>query len=159
MIYRLDLHKESAASLVSVGCSPTTAASSFSQLNLMLGCSWYPHEWCGETVEARPLPTEPKDIAGGTVNVDSLAVVEWSVTLSAHSDPVLWNRRFRYLNMKCLHAHHDHGVPTTPALPGDVKNVSCDSCLLHKANVAPRNSSFACPNEVALPLMNMSSDI
>jgi hypothetical protein len=46
--------------------------------------------------------------------------------------------------MQSLKANHDRGVPTTFALPSSVKKCSCDECLLHKANVAPRNSS-PCP--------------
>jgi hypothetical protein len=54
------------------------------------------------------------------------------IALAAQCDHVLWHRRFGHLNMQSLHAQHTHGVPTSPALTNSVKNVSCDSCLLHK---------------------------
>jgi hypothetical protein len=79
------------------------------------------------------------------------------VALTAHCDPILWHRRFGHLYMQSTHAHHTHDVPTSPSLAGSVKNVSCDSCLLHKANAAPRNiTTCAKPSR---PLLNMSSDI
>jgi hypothetical protein len=59
--------------------------------------------------------------------------------------------------MRSLHAQHDNGVPTLPAEPRSVKNVSCNSCLLNKASATPRNI-VACAKP-PLPLMNMSSDI
>jgi hypothetical protein len=83
-------------------------------------------------------------------------VVYCNVALSAQCDEKLWHRRFGHLNMHGLHAQHDHGAPTTPTLPSSVK-VSFDSYLLHKASVAPRNSS-ACPKPQR-SLMNLSSDI
>jgi hypothetical protein len=80
-----------------------------------------------------------------------------SVALAAQSDPVLWHRRFGHINIQSLQAHHTHGVPTSHALPKFAKNVSCDSCLLHKATVAPR-STAACAKP-SRPLLNMSSDL
>jgi hypothetical protein len=38
------------------------------------------------------------------------------VALVALCNPVLWHRRFGHLNMQSMHAHHTHGVPTSPAL-------------------------------------------
>jgi hypothetical protein len=69
--------------------------------------------------------------------VDSLVVVDVRVALNAQCDLVLWHRHFGH--MHSLHAQHDHGVPTTSALPGYVKTVSCDSGLPHKACAAPHN--------------------
>jgi hypothetical protein len=57
--------------------------------------------------------------------------------------------------MQSLHAQHANGVPTSPALPSFVKNVSCDSCLLNKASAAQRNT-LACAKP---PRPLMSSDI
>jgi hypothetical protein len=79
-----------------------------------------------------------------------------SVGLNAQRDPILWHRRFGHLNMQSLHAKHTHGVPAIPALPSSLKNVSCDSCLLHKAITAPRKST-AC-TKPARPLTNLSLD-
>jgi hypothetical protein len=79
------------------------------------------------------------------------------VALTAQCDPVLWHRRFGHLNMQSLHAQRTHGVPTSPTLASSVKNVSCDSCLLHKAIVAPRNTT-ACA-KLSRPLLNMSSNL
>jgi hypothetical protein len=59
--------------------------------------------------------------------------------------------------MQSLQAQHTHGVPTSLALAISVKNVSCDSCLLHKATVAPRNTA-ACAKH-SRPLLNPSSDL
>jgi hypothetical protein len=79
------------------------------------------------------------------------------VVLTAQCDPVLWHRRFGHLNMQSLHAQHTHGVPTSPTLANYVKNISCDSCLLHKAIAAPRNTN-ACAKP-SRPLLNISSDL
>jgi hypothetical protein len=89
--------------------------------------------------------------------VDTSAVVDNTVALTAHGDLVLWNRRCGHLNMQSLHAQHDHGVPSIPALPGYVNTVSCDSWLLRKISVAPPNASAG--HKPARPLMNLSSDI
>jgi hypothetical protein len=59
--------------------------------------------------------------------------------------------------MQSLHAQHTHGVPTSPPLASSLKHVSCDSCLLHKASPAPRNT-VACVKP-SRPLLNMSSDL
>jgi hypothetical protein len=77
--------------------------------------------------------------------------------LTAECDPILWHRRFGQPNMQSLQAHHTHGVPTSPTLASSVKNVSCDSCLLHKATAAPRNT-VACAKP-SRPLLNLSSDL
>jgi hypothetical protein len=79
------------------------------------------------------------------------------VALIAQCDPILWHRRFGHINMQSLQAHHTHGVPPSLALANSVKNVSCDSCLLHKATVEPRNT-FACAKP-SHPLLNLSSDL
>jgi hypothetical protein len=79
------------------------------------------------------------------------------VALAVQCDPVLWYRRFGHLNMQSMHAQHTHGVPTSPALASYVKNVSCDSCLLHKAATAPSNT-VACAKS-SRPLLIMSSDL
>jgi hypothetical protein len=63
-----------------------------------------------------------------------------SVALTAKCDSILWHRRFGQLNKQSLQAQHTHGAPTTPALSGDVINVYCDFCLLHKASGAPATS-------------------
>jgi hypothetical protein len=58
--------------------------------------------------------------------------------------------------MQSLHAQHTHGVPARPALASSLKNVSCDSCPLHKAIASPRNTTaYARPSR---PLLNMSFD-
>jgi hypothetical protein len=79
------------------------------------------------------------------------------VTLTAQCDPVPWHRRFGHLHMQGLQALHTHGVPTSPTLAIFVKHVYCDSCLLHKATNAPRNST-ACAKP-SRPLLNLSSDL
>jgi hypothetical protein len=79
------------------------------------------------------------------------------VALTAPCDPVLWHRRFGHLNMQSLHAQHTHGVPNSPALASFVKNVFCDSCLLHKATATPRNTT-ACAKP-SCPLLNISFDL
>jgi hypothetical protein len=79
------------------------------------------------------------------------------VALAAQCDHVLWHPRFGHLNMQSMHAQHTHGVPSSPTLAISVKNVSCDSCLLHKATVAPRNTA-ACAKP-SRPLLNMSFDL
>jgi hypothetical protein len=84
-------------------------------------------------------------------------LVDSDVPPTAQCDSVLWHRRFGDLNMQSLHAQHANGVPTSPAPPSYVKNVSCDSCLLNKASAAPRNT-LACAKPPR-PLMNLSSDI
>jgi hypothetical protein len=79
------------------------------------------------------------------------------VALTAQCDHVLWHRRFGHLTMQSPHAHHRHGGPTSHVLACSLKSVSCDSCLLHKATVAPRNTtSCAKPSR---PLLNMSFDL
>jgi hypothetical protein len=80
-----------------------------------------------------------------------------SVALTAKCDPVLWHCRFGHLHMQSLHAHHTHGVPTCPALANFVTNVSCDSCLLHKATVAARNITPC--TKPSRPLLNFSYEI
>jgi hypothetical protein len=80
-----------------------------------------------------------------------------SVALAVQCGPVLWHRRFGHLNMQSVHAQHTHGVLTSHALASYVNNVSCDSCLLHKATAAPRNTA-ACA-ETSRYLLNMSSDL
>jgi hypothetical protein len=80
-----------------------------------------------------------------------------SVALTAQCDPVRWHCRFGHLNMQSLEAQHTHGIPTTPALASYVSNVSCDSCLLHKATVAPRNTTPC--TKPSRPLLKLSSDI
>jgi hypothetical protein len=89
--------------------------------------------------------------------LDTSAVVERTVGLTAHLDPALWYRRCGHVDMQSLKAHHTHGVPSIPALQVFVQTISCDSCLLHKASAAPRNT-HACPKPRRL-LMNMSLDI
>jgi hypothetical protein len=79
------------------------------------------------------------------------------VALTAQSDLVLWHRRFGHLNMQSLQAEHTHGVPTSPTLASYVKHISCDSCLLHKATTAPRNTA-ACAKP-SRPLLNLSYDL
>jgi hypothetical protein len=79
------------------------------------------------------------------------------VAFTAQCDRVLWHRRFGHLNMQSMQAQHTHGVPTSPALDNSVKNVSCDSCLLHKATTAPCNT-IACAKP-SRPLLNISSDL
>jgi hypothetical protein len=80
-----------------------------------------------------------------------------SVALFAKCDHVMWHCRFGHLNMQSMQAQHTHGVPTSHALAISVINVSCDSCLLHKATTAPRNiPAYAKPSR---PLLNMSSDL
>jgi hypothetical protein len=59
--------------------------------------------------------------------------------------------------MQSLHAQHTDGVPSSPALAIPLTNVSCDSCLLHKATVAPRNT-VACVKP-SRPLLHMSSSL
>jgi hypothetical protein len=75
------------------------------------------------------------------------------VALVAQCDLVLWHRRFGHMNMQSLQAQHTHGVPTSHALASAVENISCDSCLLHKATVAPRNIN-ACAKP-SRPLLNL----
>jgi hypothetical protein len=84
-------------------------------------------------------------------------LVNSEVALTAECDYVLWHKWFRHLNMQILHAQNASGDPTSHALPSSVKNVSCGSCLLNKANAAPRNTQ-ACAKSPR-PLMNLSSDI
>jgi hypothetical protein len=79
------------------------------------------------------------------------------VALTTECNPIRWHRRFGHLNMQSMHARHTHGVPTSPSLACCVKHVSCDSCLLHKAIVAPRNTT-ACAKP-SRPLVNMSYDL
>jgi hypothetical protein len=79
------------------------------------------------------------------------------VALAAHCDPILRHRRFGHLNMQSMHAQHTHGIPTSPTLACLVKNVFGDSCLLHKASGAPRNTA-AC-TKPSRPLLNLSSDL
>jgi hypothetical protein len=88
---------------------------------------------------------------------DSPPSVGHIVALIAKCDPVLCHRRFGHLNMQSLQAQHTHGVPTSPSLAYSVNNVSCDSCLLHKATVAPRNTTPC--TKPPRPLLNLSSDI
>jgi hypothetical protein len=78
------------------------------------------------------------------------------VALTTHCDPVLWHRLFGHLNMQGLHAQHTHGVPTSPTLANSEK-INCDSCLLHRATLAPRNTT-ACATP-SRPLLNMSPDL
>jgi hypothetical protein len=59
--------------------------------------------------------------------------------------------------MQSPQAQHTHGVPTSPTLANSIKNVSCDSCLLHKASVAPRNT-VACAKP-SRPLLSLSSNL
>jgi hypothetical protein len=63
------------------------------------------------------------------------------VALTAQCDPGLWHRKFGHFNMQSQNAQPTHGVPTSPTLASYVRNVSCDSCLLHKAIHAPRNTN------------------
>jgi hypothetical protein len=79
------------------------------------------------------------------------------VALTTQCVPVLWHCRFGHLNMQTLHAQHTHGVPTSPTLANFVKNVSCDSCLLHKATFVPHNI-VACAKP-SRPLLNMLCDL
>jgi hypothetical protein len=78
------------------------------------------------------------------------------VAFTSLCDPALWHRRFGH-HMQSMQAQHTYGIPTSPALASYVKNVSCDSCLLHKATPAPRNTA-ACAKP-SRPLLNMSSDL
>jgi hypothetical protein len=80
-----------------------------------------------------------------------------SVALAAGCDHILWHRRFGHLNMQSMQAKHTHGVMTSHVLASSVNNVSCDSCLLHKVTIAPRNT-VACAKP-SRPLLNMSSDL
>ena len=80
-----------------------------------------------------------------------------SVALAALCDPILWHRRFGHLNMQSMRAQHTHGVPTSPTLTSYVNNVSCDSCLLHKATAAPRNTATCA--KTPRPLVNLSPDL
>jgi hypothetical protein len=57
----------------------------------------------------------------GTPAADTSVVLYSSVAPTAHCDRVLWHRRCGHLNMLSLLAHHDHGVPSIPALPGYVR--------------------------------------
>jgi hypothetical protein len=93
----------------------------------------------------------------GAPFLDTSIVVDNSVAMHAHIDPDPWHRRCGHLNMKSLQAQHTHGVSSIPALPVSVKTASYDSCLLHKATVATRNT-YACLKPPR-PLMNMSTDI
>jgi hypothetical protein len=79
------------------------------------------------------------------------------VALTAKCDPVLWHRRFGHLNMQSMQAQYTHGVPTSPTLASFVNNVSCDSCLHHKAIIAPRNTTTC--TKPSRPMLNMSSDM
>jgi hypothetical protein len=92
----------------------------------------------------------------GLLLVDSTATLDSSEALTSQCDLVLWHHLFGHLNIQRLQAQCAHTVLATPALLGFVK-VSYDFCLLHKASVAPRNSS-ACQKH-AHPLINLSSDI
>jgi hypothetical protein len=56
-----------------------------------------------------------------------------------------------------MQTQHTHGVPTSLALASSLKNVSCYSCLLHKASAAPRNTA-ACAKP-SRPLLNLSPDL
>jgi hypothetical protein len=59
--------------------------------------------------------------------------------------------------MQSMQAQYTHGVPTSLTLTNCVKNVSWDSCMLHKANVAPRNTAaYAKPSR---SLLNLSFDL
>jgi hypothetical protein len=112
---------------------------------------------CVRAVSQRPLPHVPPPRATPSSSHDSVRCHGSRVALTAQCDPVLWHRRFGHLNMQSLHAQHTHSVPASPSLASSVKNVSCDSCLLHKATAAPRNT-IACAKPSRPPL-NQSSDL
>jgi hypothetical protein len=59
--------------------------------------------------------------------------------------------------MQSLHAQHTYGVPASLVLARYVNKVSCESCLLHKATAAPRNTA-ACAKP-SRPLLNLSADL
>jgi hypothetical protein len=95
------------------------------------------------------LPSNPTSSQGAPL-LDTSAIVDISVALTAHLYHELWHRSYGHLNMQSLQAQHAHGVPSIE------RTVSCDSCLLHKASAAPRNTR-ACLKPPRR-LMNMSSD-
>jgi hypothetical protein len=92
------------------------------------------------------LPHQPRLAPGPTL--DSSRGDRPRFALTAQCDPILWHRLFGHLNMQSLHAQHTHGVPTNPTLASCVRNLSCDSCLLHKVIVAPATPVLA-PNHPA----------
>jgi hypothetical protein len=89
--------------------------------------------------------------------MNTLAMLDTYVALTAHCDPVLWHKRFGHLNMQSLHAQHANGVLTSLLMPSSVKHIYCDSCMLNKACVARRNT-LACARPPRL-LLNLSSEI
>jgi hypothetical protein len=59
--------------------------------------------------------------------------------------------------MQGLEAQHANGVETVLHLGPGVRHISCDSCLLHKAQSAVKNTSPC--DKPASPLMQMSCDL
>jgi hypothetical protein len=105
----------------------------------------------------RPLPLAPLAKAASKTPTTSSPSAGASVALTAQCDPLLWHRRFGHLNVESLQAQHTQGFPTSPALASSINNVSCDSCSLHKATVAPRNTTpYTKPSR---PMLNLCSNI
>jgi hypothetical protein len=67
-----------------------------------------------------------KQTPAGRPPSDSFLVVDNSIALNAHCNIVRWHHQFGHRNMHNLMAQHTDGVPTTPALPSSLTNVSCD---------------------------------
>jgi hypothetical protein len=55
------------------------------------------------------------------------------LALVSPADAPLWHNRLGHIHMQCLEAQHDNGVATVPHLGPGVRDISCNSCLLHKA--------------------------
>jgi hypothetical protein len=116
LICRLALPSAPVTFYVRVGRSPTGLRTHFPH-GLCCRVARGTHiNWCAETVGQRPLPN--KTPSEGRPPVDTSAVIDGSVALTANCDQVMWRRRFGHLDMHSLHAQYAHGVATTRAVPG-----------------------------------------
>jgi hypothetical protein len=71
------------------------------------------------------------------------------------SDATLSHKRLGHLHMQDLESQHCNGVASVHALGSLVNTIACDSCLLHKAHAASRNSTPC--TKPSPPLLHMSS--
>jgi hypothetical protein len=60
--------------------------------------------------------------------VDTHNMLATDVALTAQCGPVMWHKRFGYLNMQMLQGHHYNCVTTSPSMLSYAKHIFCDSC-------------------------------
>jgi hypothetical protein len=79
------------------------------------------------------------------------------LALVSPADATLWHNRLGHIHMQGLEAQHNNGVAAVPHLGPGVRNISCNSCLLHKAQSAVRNKSPSV--KLVSPLLQLSCDL